>query len=134
MLDTNVFIYANIKTFPEHKPCLKKLQEKLMSEELIAVNLVVAAESFHIFSRLLPPEEAKYRVEGLLGSRRIHFLHVTEDTFKEAMSLSVEKGIRINDAIIGASMKQNNVVTILTTNEKDFEKLKWVEIENPLRT
>lgn len=133
MLDTNVFIYANIKTFPEHEPCLKKLQEKLMGEELIAVNLIVTAESFHILSRLLSPEEAKYRVEGLLKSRRTHFLQVAENTFRDAMNLSVQEGIRINDAIIGASMRQNKIEKILTTNEKDFKKLAWVEIENPLR-
>jgi predicted nucleic acid-binding protein len=54
-----------------------------------------------------------------------------ENTFKDAMSLSVEKGIRINDAMMEASMKQNNVGTIVTTNEKDL-KLAWVKIENPL--
>lgn len=133
MLDTNVFIYANIKTFPEHEPCLKILQEKLKTGELIAVNLIVASEAFHILSRLLSPKEARYRVEGLLESRRTHFLQVTEDAFREAMNASVDKNIGINDAVIGASMKQNKIETILTTNERDFKRLEWVKIENPLR-
>ena len=132
MLDTNVFIYANIKTFPEHGPCLKSLQEKMAAEELLTVNLIITSESFHILSRLLSPNEARNRVRSLLESRRVYFIQATEDTFKDAMNISTEKNVRINDAIIGASMRQSKIETILTTNERDFKKLKWVRVENPL--
>ena len=131
-MDTNVYVFANIKDYPEHEECLKKLQEKMLTEEL-AINVFVLSESFHILSQHLDKADAKYRVESLLSSRRIRYLDVSLGTFKEAMSISKEKDVRINDAVIYASMKENGITQILTTNEKDFRKILGVVIANPLK-
>ena len=131
-MDTNVFVFANIKDYPEHEACLKKLQEKMLTEEL-AINIFVLSESFHILSKHLDKTDAEYRVESLLSSRRIRYVDVSLSTFKEAMSISKEKDIRINDAVVYASMKENGITQILTTNEKDFRKIRGVIVENPLR-
>jgi len=130
-LDTNVFVFANLREYPEHELCLKRLQEIMITNEL-SMNIIVLVESFHILTQHLEKIDAEYRLESLINSKRIRYLDVDTNTFKEAMRLSREKNVRVNDALICASMKEHGITRILTTNEKDFGKISWIKVENPL--
>jgi predicted nucleic acid-binding protein len=37
------------------------------------------------------------------------------------------------DALIVATMEENSIDTIITENEKDFKKVKWIKTINPFK-
>jgi len=131
--DSTVFVYANIVDYPEHEPCLEEIKNQIVSDEIM-VNVIVLSECYHILSvrHKLSKSDVMYRLESLLKSRRTSYVPIVADTFINAMKISKRFNIRINDALICACMRENSVKRLLTTNEKHFKKIPWIEVVNPL--
>ena len=92
-------------------------------------------ETHYKLLRILGAKEAQYRIKTLFESKRTLFFDVGKETILKGIELTrryERQVLRTNDAVIAASMLENNVKTIYTDNEKDFRKVEGLEVINPL--
>lgn len=54
-------------------------------------------------------------------------------TLQNGFAMAKKEHIRTNDSVIIASMYENHISKIYTDNEIDFQKVKDIEIINPIR-
>ena len=126
LVDSNIWIYANIEEYPEHRLAISKIKES--EKEGIVLNDIVFSEVFHKLSILLKSKSgAKLRVEKILDSDYIVFVPIEKFTVKKALEISVLNDLRINDSLIAQHCLENNF-RLLTGNTKDFSRIKGLEI------
>jgi predicted nucleic acid-binding protein len=130
LVDSNIFIFANIKEYPEHSVAKAKLKDLVKTHKLL-VNTIIISEVHYKLYRLLGEEESFNRTQKILYSKHVNYEQVEQSTILEALELSHNYNIRINDAIIAAHANDLNV-SLFTDNVKDFEKISNLEIV-PLR-
>ncbi len=130
LVDSNIFIFANIKEYPEHSAAKAKLKD-LVSTHKLLVNTIIISEVHYKLYRLLGEEESFNRTQKILYSKHVYYEPVEQSTILKALELSHHNNIRINDAIIAAHASDLNV-GLFTDNVKDFEKISNLKIV-PLR-
>ncbi len=54
-------------------------------------------------------------------------------TVTEAIKICGERRLHYWDALLAATMKENGIFIIYTENEKDFKKISWLEVINPIK-
>ncbi len=131
-LDSNIIIFANIKNFPEYKYAVNILEMGLKGELNLCINTIIALETHYKLTKLINIEEANYRVGTIFKSRRILYFNISKETVQQGFSIAKKYNIKTNDAVIVASMLENNISKIYTDNENDFRKIKNLEIINPI--
>lgn len=120
-IDSNIFIFANIKEYPEYETAKEKI-EKLIGTDTLAVNSIIVSEVQYKLYRLLGSKESLKRTLNILSSEYVKYIPIEKDTIMEAVNLSYSKNIRINDAIIARHAMDSNA-DLLTDNVKDFKKI-----------
>ncbi len=130
LVDSNIFIFANIKEYPEHSVAKAKLKDLVKTHKLL-VNTIIISEVHYKLYRLLGEEESFNRTQKILYSKHVNYEQVEQGTILKALELSHNNNIRINDAIIAAHANDLNV-RLFTDNVKDFEKISNLKIV-PLR-
>ncbi|NJD78372.1 MAG: PIN domain-containing protein [Candidatus Methanoperedens sp.] len=130
LVDSNIFIFANIKEYPEYPAAKAKIKELIKTHELL-VNTIIISEIQYKLYRLLDQEESHNRTLKILNSKHVGYESITKSTISKALELSLYSNTRINDAIIA----QNAIdldVEVFTDNIKDFRKISNLKII-PLR-
>lgn len=125
IVDSNVWIFAEVKGTPEHYAAIRKLQRYL--REGVGINVVILSEVFHKLSRLFDMSVARRRVRTIIHHPAIEWLNVDKELADRAVELGGRKLLRINDAII-AQQAIEAKVPVLTDNVKDFRKVEKIEI------
>jgi len=74
---------------------------------------------------------AKNFVELIIDFEGWHVLNYNSHTIKSAMAISTTNGIHYWDALLAATMRENNIFSIYTENDNDFKKIPWIKIINP---
>ncbi len=121
LVDSNIFIFANIKEYPEYPAAKAKIKELIKTHKLL-VNTIIISEIQYKLYRLLDQEESHNRTLKILNSKHVGYESITKGTVSKAIELSLCCNTRINDAIIA----QNAIdldVELLTDNIKDFRKI-----------
>ena len=131
LVDSNIFIFANIKEYPEHSIVKARIRELIRDHRLL-VNTIIISEVQYKLYRLLDKEESFCRTQKILNSKHIDYEPVGQSTILKALELSHNSNIRINDAIIAAHAIDLKV-GLFTDNIKDFEKISNLRI-TPLRS
>jgi len=139
LLDSNVIVYSMITDYPNresHARCRSLLERGLKGElgYILSLNPIIVVEVFVALTRLLNWSEAEFRTGSLLRSKRIAFLSISREVAENSVRWAKEKGVPVNDAMIGANMVElANLV--YTTDEEHFEKLEenGVKILNPIK-
>ncbi len=124
-VDSNIWIFLNIETYPEHVPAVEKITQ--LRKEGFAINVIVASEVYHKLSQLLNRQEANLRMMKILGSADVTFVQTEMDSVKKALSLASSHEIRINDALI-AQQALELKSPILTSDVKDFGKVPKLKV------
>jgi len=132
LVDSNIFIFANIKEYPEH-PLAKAKMKELIKDYKLIVNVIIISEVQYKLFRLLGKEESFRRTNKILTSSYVEYEPTGYDTVLKASELSFKDNIRINDAIIAQHALDLNIDYIFTDNIKDFEKILDLKIV-PLRS
>ncbi len=122
MVDSNIFIFANIKEYPEYASARAKIKELIENHKLI-VNAIIVSEVQYKLYRLLGSEESFNRTQKILISKHVEYEPIDYNTVLRASELSFESNIKINDAIIAQHAIDLKVDNIFTDNDKDFEKV-----------
>lgn len=120
-VDSNIFIFANIKDYPEYETAKEKI-EKIVETDTLAVNPIIVSEVNYKLYRLLGSKESLKRTLKILSSEYVNYIPIEKNTVTGAVNLSYSKNIRINDAIIAVHVLDSNA-GLLTDNVKDFKKI-----------
>ena len=89
---------------------------------------------FHLNQKIefpLPKENAKQIIIDLSSGFQI--IRYDEKTIINAIGFQEIYKIHFWDALLAATMEENSIETIITENEKDFKKIKWIKAINPFK-
>ena len=138
LIDTNILVYSYEKPPSEgHKcrVCLDLILNCFKGEKAGVISNQILAEFFYVITRKsatpLPPPEAQRLVFLLEASNHWQKLNYTTKTVINASELSRRYQLSFWDALIAATMLENNIFTIYTENEKDFLKIPGIKVINP---
>lgn len=122
-LDSNIWIFSEMRDYPEHDLAKKKLAEYI--NDGVVINDIILSETFYKIYRLISCEEAVMRTSNIINSANVAYMPIEKETIQRALELS--KLIRINDAIIAQHVIDSKSA-LLTDNVKDFRKIKGLKI------
>ncbi len=132
LIDSNVLVYAYDLSSTKHAKA-----EKIIGEFLLNRNGVVSCQNLAELSRVLcekiPNKIPFYQVRNIVLelSENLEVLTYDSHTVADALSACDAYGIHFFDALIAATMENWNVKTIITENDADFKKIKWIKTINP---
>lgn len=137
-LDTNVLVYAFDSSEPKKKAVAEGiLRQCFKGNECFAVSTQVLSEFFVTVTRKiqnpLDSETAGRIVKNFLKFKRIKNLAVKPSTLAAAVSANAESKAHFWDCLIAETMKENNVLKIITENQRDFEKIQGIIAVNPFK-
>lgn len=126
IVDSNVWIFAEVKDAPEHPHAVRGIQS-LLGKGDIGTNVVILSEVFHKISVLFGPTLASERVCTALLHPSVQWLDFGRNIAAPATRLAQETGIRINDALI-AQQALEYKAPLLTDNVKDFKRVRGLKV------
>lgn len=137
-IDSNIFVYAFDKNEAMKHKKAKKLLEKCFSGEIsLATSTQIMSEFFvNVTKKIEKPisiEDAKNIIEKIIEFKGFSVLTIKPVTIKSAINTTQKTGAHYWDSLIAETMKENKLFEILTENTKDFEKIKEIRAENPLK-
>lgn len=135
LIDSNILVYAFDSSEKEKHAKAAAFLENAVSLKTGFLSVQNLSE-FHAaitakIEKKVSREESLDTMRGFAESFRI--LRYNEKTAFEAVNLELLYKIPYWDALIAATMQKNNVKTIYTENEKDFKKIPWLTVVNPLK-
>ncbi len=135
LIDTNVLAYAQDELSEKHQAALAVLEDVALSH-----TGVVSVQNLAEFSRLLTEKRqrrktfAETRAAVLEIAEALEVIAYGAETVGEALNLCAEYKVHFYDALIAAAMQREGITTIVTENEKDFQKIPWLTVVNPFKT
>ena len=135
LIDSNILIYAFDKDEKEKNLIAKDILERVANKEIdIFLSTQNLSEFYYnVIKKIKEPleaTEAKEIIYELISLSNVNVLKIAENNILSAINLSIEYGISYWDALIVSVMKENNIYSIITENEKDFKKIKWLKVVN----
>lgn len=128
VVDSNIFIFANIAEYPEQETAKEKLKWLINKSCTILVNPIIVSEVHYKLSRLLSAEEAYERTLKIISSGHVEYVPLGKGTVLKAIELSRSRKIRINDALIAQHALDLNAEGLVTDNTKDFVKVEGLKV------
>lgn len=138
-IDSNIFIYAAVKSSPFQKQAESFLNRIFSGEEPCFLcwealhAFVRITTSLAVFERPMPFTTACAYVERILELPQVELLTASRDSFEifrnyqKAMSI---KGNLVTDAVIASQLEAAGIKTIYT-NDRDFNKFTALKPKNP---
>ncbi|MBI2672228.1 type II toxin-antitoxin system VapC family toxin [Candidatus Woesearchaeota archaeon] len=132
-VDSNIWCYFFDESAKEHKAAVNFLI-KILEKEKIIMNTLIIMEISHYLIKNLGPIKGQEKIK-----RFLEFPFVIEDFNYEMLLDSISSlvsyshtGIGGRDASILATMKKLNIKKIIT-HDKDFKKIDFIEIIDPIK-
>ncbi len=132
-IDTNIFIYAYFiskRTLKPNEILLKEksrlILEKIDQGEEISLCVINLSEIANILRTCFSSIELAELLELLYTKENIQILSVSAEEYLQAISVSKQTSININDCLIALLMKQHHIKEIYTF-DKDFKQFPWVK-------
>ena len=135
LVDSNILIYSVQATAGKRH----EIASKFISSKIDSDSFIISAQNLAEFSRILLEKSEisidsdvvyKY-AEGLAAFATV--LEYTCNDVLSAIEISKEYKIHFFDALLVATMKQNNIGEIVTENTKDFLKIPGLIVTNPFK-
>ena len=140
-LDTNVLIYAQVPSLPDHEVVRRHVMEQLRRAEVkLFITPTVLHEFIHVVTdgrRFEPPvgmSEAVAITRLYLGRSNIECLDLTEAVFQGALTLLERHGLgrkRVADTLLAATFLHHGVDEIVTCNPEDFAVFEELNVIDP---
>jgi len=137
-LDTNVLVYADDPSSPNHTKAKSYLEDALKGTQRVCLSPQVLAEYFSVITSPktvktpLRVEDAKERLLFLDRTRAIKKIYPKRFTLRRCVEFCARKditGVRIFDAIYAMTLLDNRVHKLFTQNVKDFIAFKELGLE-----
>lgn len=134
LIDSNILVYAY-----DSSDKVKQQQALAFLRSIAQVKPIVSIQNlveFHAtvtekIEHRISIEESKSRVMKMAGVFSV--LIYTPSTLLLAADIQHAHKIHFFDALLVATMKEFGIHTIYTENTKDFTKIPWLNVVNPLR-
>lgn len=137
LIDTNILAYVFDADVPEKRRKSREVLEKVKASSTGVVSSQNLAELFSVLTerlaKPLPKGQAAEAIAGFAEAPYIRKISYTHETVKQAAATSSNSGIHFWDALVAETMLENNVYTIYTENEKDFNKIRGIKAINPFK-
>lgn len=137
LIDTNIIAYAydNSEEIKRDK-CLEIIKSIFVGKTEGYITNQILSELFYTltknFKHPITVEKAELIINSITKSDNWKKLNYTSDTTLKAIALVKEFNIPFWDAVISATMIENNIFTIYTENSSDFKKIPSLKVINPL--
>jgi len=138
LIDTNILVYAyDAEDVKKHFIASKLLEKCWKGQASYTLSIQNLAEFFFIIiEKVKNPLEcdvAKQIVEDIIHSPHWNVIKYDAKTIVHASNIKLANKIHFWDALLIATMLENDVYTIYTENEKDFGKVKQISVVNPFK-
>lgn len=135
LIDSSILVYAYDKSDLKKQDSAKKVLRQAWIEENAVLSIQNLVEFYLIISRKiqrpLPVDKAKQIILDFIDGFEI--LKYDENTVINAINNQAVYKMPFWDALIVAVMEENSIDAIITENEKDFRKVKWIKVVNPFK-
>ncbi|VVB90629.1 PIN domain protein [uncultured archaeon] len=137
LIDSNLLSYVFDESEPEkRKVCSELVADCWKNKRKLAVSVQNLSEFYVVvtkkISKPIPAKVAGDFIELIIDFQGWHVITCNAQTIKSAIAISTKYGIHYWDALLAATMRENNVFSIYTENDKDFKKISWIKLINPL--
>lgn len=138
-IDVSILLYASDQSNPRHAAAISFLEHRVSDPELFCVTWPTIMSylriSTHpsIFSNPLPPDQALNNIESLLSLPHVRVLSEEKgflSIYREVVSRFPVRGNLVPDAHLAALLRQHGVRR-LYTNDGDFKKFDFLDIQDP---
>lgn len=136
-IDSNIFIYA-LNDQSEHHTQAKTLLAKVPDFCIATQNIM---EIYNVitdpkkFPNALDPKSATKIIISIVENEHCHYLHpspfVWEDTLKLAENFDIKGKQLVYDCYLAATLRENRIEVLYTTNLEDFKKFPFIKAINP---
>jgi predicted nucleic acid-binding protein len=138
LIDTNVLVHAyGVVDQRKHEQALAWIT-RIWEGEQAATTLQNLCEFFFVVTRKVAKPLSHAQVQavlsGILTGSQWTKLDRDPQTVLKAIDLVKLYRTSIWDALIAASMLENNVSKILTENERDFQRIPSITVINPFKS
>lgn len=133
-IDSNIIIYALNSDLPEHTNCEQLFENVANGVETIGIPSIVFMESYHalVYSYKFKHSEVKERLTILIDSEYIIIYTISTSTLLYAFEIAAQYNIGGRDALISASLLENNIKEIYS-HDKDFDTIKEMVRIDPVK-
>ncbi len=132
-MDTNVFVYALLKTTRKLQPHETKTKEaakiilgRINEGEKVACSVVHFSELCNILEYYMSFEGSLELEKGLLLRRNIQICDVTQEDYLSAVATAEQNSVGLNDALAYVMMKKAGITKIYTF-DKHFDCFSDIE-------
>ena len=138
VIDTTILVYAFDKGEKEKRAiCHKLIKAILKGRRSAVITNQILAEFFSVTTTKIKnpytAEKSGLIVDSFVVSDNFNKLNYDFRTVGKAIEFVDKYKISFWDALIAATMIENNVFTIYTENERDFKKIPGLKVINPFR-
>jgi len=135
-IDSNLLVYAvDVSEPAKRRVCKKLLADCWNRKRSYAVSVQNLSEFYVIatskIENPIPKKEAKKFISLIVSFRNWKVIAPTARTITAAIDLSIEHHVHYWDAVIAATMRENNVFSIYT-EDNHFSKIPWLTVANPM--
>lgn len=136
--DTNILAYAfDVSDARRKEKCVSLVRSGFQGDAVCAVSNQVLSELFVVLTRHakspLSKEKAGVIVNGFIDSSKWVKVDYTHLTVKRALLDLETFHTSFWDLLIAETMRDAKARTIYTENERDFAKIPWIRVVNPLK-
>ncbi len=136
-VDTNILAYAFDKSDENRRGrCASLVRAGFQGDAEYYISNQVLGELFVVLTsyvgRPLSKERAALVVSGFIDSSRWRKVNYTHLTVKRAMQDLQTISTSFWDMLIAETVRDAGIRTVYTENQKDFRKIPWIQIKNPL--
>ncbi len=136
LIDSNILCYIFDESEPEKRKicadfaadCWKRKREFTVSVQNLSEFYVVVTKKI---ANPIPAKVARDFIEHIIDFQGWHVVTYDAQTIKSAIEISIKHGIHYWDALLAATMRENNIFSIYTENNNDFKKIPWIKIIDP---
>lgn len=137
-IDTNLLVYAfDVTEGKKHKLAKKKLNKIIDFHSSAAISTQTLTEFFVVITNKvkqpLTEKQAYVAIKNLIKFDNILKLKIKNSTILKAIELKQESKAKYWDALIAATMIENQIFTIYTEDVKHFSKFSQIKAINPLK-
>lgn len=139
LIDTNLLVYAVDKSEPaKQRVCKELFRECWKRERSFAVSVQNLSEFYTVATSAkrienpIPKKDAQKFVSAIVNFRNWKVIAPTARTIMTAIDLSIEHNVHYWDAVIAATMRENEVFSVYTEDKGHFSRIPGLTVTNPL--
>jgi len=137
LVDSNLLSYVfDISERDKRAICGELVADCWKGKRDLAVSVQNLSEFYVVvtkkISNPIPKNVAGKFIELITGFQGWHVIKSSASTIISAIDICTEYNIHYWDALLAATMRENNVFSILT-EDGDFRKIPWLKTINPLK-